>query len=139
MERNQKHSHKREAILACLCATDTHPTADGIFETLSRQEQEISRATVYRNLAKFRADGQIVTVANVDGFERFDANTAPHPHFICRRCHAVQDVCTPSLSPALCTDAAAALDAEIDSAWITFYGLCANCRYQRGEKDFSPR
>lgn len=128
MEQNQKHSRKRDAILTCLRATDTHPTADAVFESLSRSEQEISRATVYRNLAHFRANGQVVTVANVDGFERFDANTTPHPHFICRRCHAVMDVRTPSLPQSLCADAAEDLNAEIDSAWITFYGLCSKCR-----------
>lgn len=130
MEHNQKHSRKRDAILECLRETDTHPTADTVFECLSRSEQEISRATVYRNLARFRAEGQVVTVANVDGFERFDATTTPHPHFICRRCRAVLDVPIAPIAPSLCTDAAKILDAEIDSAWITFYGLCSECRNQ---------
>ena len=133
MDQNQKHSRKRDAIMSFLCATDSHPTADAVFLYLRQRKQEISRATVYRNLARFRADGQIVTVANVDGFERFDANTTPHPHFICRCCHAVIDVCSPPISPTLCTDAAETLNAEIDSAWITFYGLCSECRERKAK------
>ena len=121
----QRHSVKRAEILDCLRKTKAHPSAAQISEQL--RGSGISRATVYRNLAQLRARGEIVSVGVVDGFERFDACTEPHAHFICRRCGAVLDVDDAPLPPSICEQAAAQLGAEVDSAWLTFYGICGDC------------
>ena len=53
---------------------------------------DISLGTVYRNLALFKQQGLIQSVATVNGPERFDANIEPHVHFICTDCDAVIDL-----------------------------------------------
>ncbi len=40
----------------------------------------------------FKQDGEIVSVGNGRGLERFDGNTAPHAHFVCTACSGVYDV-----------------------------------------------
>ena len=125
MNSSQRHSVKRDEILACLRKTKAHPSAAQISEQL--RSRGISRATVYRNLAQLRARGEIVSVGVVDGFERFDACTKPHAHFVCRCCGAVLDVDDVSLPPSVCEQAAAQLGAAVDSAWLTFYGICGDC------------
>ena len=124
----QRHSAKRDEILACLRATKAHPSAAWISEQL--RSSGISRATVYRNLAQLRAKGEIVSVGVVDGFERFDACTEPHAHFICSRCGAVIDVADVSLPQSVCDEAARQLGAEVESAWLTLYGICGDCADQ---------
>ena len=125
MSITQRHSVKRDEILACLRATKAHPSAAWISDQL--RKRGISRATVYRNLAQLRARGEIVSVGVVDGFERFDACTTPHAHFICRRCGAVIDVEDMPLPDSICQQAAGQLGARVDSAWLTCYGTCGDC------------
>lgn len=119
----RKHSRKREAIFECVCATKTHPTADWVYAQLKPSIPDLSLGTVYRNLAMFRQEGKLVSVGTVNGMERFDANTRPHPHFICTHCNAVIDVDLPTPD---------ALIAEVDCGSVsrcelTFLGICNSC------------
>ena len=86
----RKHSHKRDAILECLRCTTSHPTAEWVYTQLKPTIPGLSLATVYRNLAMFKAEGTIDSVGVYDGLERFDFRTDPHAHFICRVCGAVK-------------------------------------------------
>ena len=78
-----KQFRKRNAILACLRGTTCHPSAEKLYQMLQQEHPDISLATVYRNLALFKSQGLIASVATVDGVERFDGNIEPHVHFIC--------------------------------------------------------
>ena len=125
MERSTKQFRKRNAILEVLRGTDTHPSAVMVHVMLRSEHPDISLATVYRNLAWFKNQGMIQSVATVRGIERFDANTDPHVHFICSGCDAVMDLHQIEVPLALgeqCTDC------RIDSCQLTFTGLCGNCQ-----------
>ena len=92
METRTKHFRKRDAILTCLRSTETHPSAEWIYENVRQEIPDISLATVYRNLALFKEQGMISSLGTVKGIERFDANTAPHVHYICTSCGDVVDL-----------------------------------------------
>ena len=87
-----RHSPKREAILECLRSTICHPSAEWVYAQLKPRIPDLSLATVYRNLARFRAEGAVQVIGCVDGEDRYDGNTALHGHFICRTCGAVIDL-----------------------------------------------
>ena len=42
----QKKSRKRDAILACVCSTDTHPTAEWVYTQLKPDIPDLSLGTV---------------------------------------------------------------------------------------------
>ncbi|MBQ7330426.1 MAG: transcriptional repressor [Oscillospiraceae bacterium] len=128
MALQNKHFQKRDAILKCLCSTDTHPSADWIYEQLRQQDANISLATVYRNLALFKKQGLIQSIATVNGVERFDGNTAPHVHFICTGCDAVQDLSNIQVPQELCSTAGKTAGARIEGCQLSFTGLCGNCQ-----------
>ena len=130
METKQKHFQKRDAILTCLRSTDSHPSAEWIYQQLCKEDADISLATVYRNLALFKRQGLIQSIATVDGTERFDGNTAPHVHFICTACGAVADLHNIEVPQPLCSTAGQAAGARIDGCQLTFTGLCGNCQKQ---------
>ena len=73
-----RHSPKREAILECLRSTTCHPSAEWVYAQLKPRIPDLSLATVYRNLARFRAEGTVQVIGCVDGEERYDGNTALH-------------------------------------------------------------
>ncbi len=125
MEKTTKQFKKRNAILACLKNTDTHPSAEMVHDMLHEEHPDISLATIYRNLARFKAEGTIVSVATVRGIERFDANTNPHVHFICTNCDAVIDlhqIPMPRYNREECGGC------HIETCQLTFTGLCGKCQ-----------
>ena len=130
METEQKHFQKREAILSCLRSTDSHPSAEWIYDQLRQSDADISLATVYRNLALFKRQGLIQSVATVQGTERFDGETAPHVHFICTGCGAVADLTNIEIPQSLCATAGDCAGARIDGCQLTFTGLCGTCQKQ---------
>ena len=118
---------KRSAILASLRQSTQHPSAEALFEYLRQEHKDISRATVYRNLAMFREQGQIISLGTVDGIERFDGNTTPHDHFVCTRCNCVQDLPRVPMVPEAVVGAADTLGCHIDGYRLMFTGICRNC------------
>ena len=126
MERRQNYSRKREAILKIVQGTKVHPSAEWVYHELKPSYPDLSLGTVYRNLAMFVADGNVVSVGTVAGQERYDADTTPHAHFVCTCCGCVTDVCSPNL---------AGMDAEVESEVggvvtsrsLSFFGKCAAC------------
>lgn len=120
-----KQFKKRNAIYECLCATDTHPSAEMVHGMLQAEHPDISLATVYRNLAKFKAEGRIMSVATVKGVERFDANTDSHVHFICDRCDAVIDLHQIPVPHFKAEDCGGC---RVDGCALTLTGLCGECQ-----------
>ena len=128
MEATTKQFKKRNAILTCLQGTTAHPSAEMVHEMLRQEHPDISLATVYRNLARFKSQGLIQSVATVSGIERFDANTEPHVHFICTGCDAVIDLHQVQVPLSLGQEAEKSGNCRVNSCQLTFTGLCGSCK-----------
>ena len=122
-----KQFRKRNAILACLQGATTHPSAEMVYEMLQKEHPDISLATVYRNLARFKSQGLVCSVATVRGVERFDAMTHPHVHFICSSCDAVIDLPQMEIPESLSAEAEASSGCRVQNCRLTFTGLCGKC------------
>ena len=128
MEAAAKQFKKRNAILACLQRTHCHPSAEMVYEMLKPEHPDISLATVYRNLARFKSQGLVSSVATVHGVERFDAITAPHVHFICCSCDAVMDLPQMEIPQSLSMEAEETSGCSVQNCRLTFTGLCERCK-----------
>lgn len=126
MEQSTRRSRKREAILAAIRATDVHPSAEWVYQTVKPQYPDLSLGTVYRNLSRFKAEGLVASVGTVNGQERFDGVTGPHAHFICKRCGAVQDLSRFPMDESL-DRTAEQYGVKVDQHELTFRGTCATC------------
>ena len=122
-----KQFRKRNAILACLQGTTSHPSAEMVYEMLQKEHPDISLATVYRNLARFKSQGLVTSVATVRGVERFEAMTHPHVHFICSSCDAVIDLPQMEIPESLSAEAEASSGCRVQNCRLTFTGLCGKC------------
>ena len=127
MEHSTKQFKKRNAILSCLRQTDTHPSAEMIHGMLQSEHPDISLATVYRNLSRFKSQGVIQSLGTINGIERFDANTAPHVHFVCNCCSAVMDLHQMKTPQQLCSEAAQHTGGQVDVCQLMFFGTCREC------------
>ena len=127
MESRTKQFRKRNAILSCLRGTTTHPSAEMVHNMLQAEHPDISLATVYRNLSRFKEQGTIQSLGMIHGIERFDANTAPHVHFVCNCCSAVMDLHQMDAPQRLCGEAAKHIGGQVDSCQLMFFGTCREC------------
>lgn len=122
-----KQFRKRNAILACLREATSHPSAEMVYEMLQKEHPDISLATVYRNLARFKSQGLVSSVATVRGVERFDAMTHPHAHFICTGCGMIVDLPQMEIPQRLSQEAEAVSGCRVQDCRLTFTGLCGKC------------
>jgi len=127
METTCKQFRKRNAILECLRQTHEHPSAETVYESLRAVHPDISLATVYRNLSLFKRQGIIASLGTVDGVERFDANTAPHVHFICSQCGKVQDLPDMEVPQDLSEAASRYSGGHAEICQLSFVGQCGEC------------
>ena len=127
MEQSTKHFRKRDAILHCVRSTTSHPSADWVYAQLKPELPDISLATVYRNLARFKQQGTIASVGTVRGVERFDGNTDTHVHFICEECDAVSDLHEIHIPDSLNQEVTDCSGNQMHSCQITISGLCSGC------------
>ncbi len=131
MERTAKHFRKRDAILSCLRQSHGHPSAEGLYAALQKENPDISLATVYRNLALFKSQGLIRSVGSVNGVERFDGDIREHAHFVCSRCGDVADLMDLELPRTLCASVEAG-GVRVDSCSLCFTGICRRCLEEEG-------
>ena len=122
-----KFSRKGSSIYEALCATDRHPSAETLYRQLRETFPNLSRTTVYTNLNRLREQGSVICVGVVDGCERYDANTTPHPHFFCDRCGAVLDFHGLEGLQELIRGAERDSACRIQGYDLRFHGLCAAC------------
>ncbi len=134
MERTAKHFRKRDAILTCLRQTTVHPSADWVYAQLKPEIPDLSLGTVYRNLSRFKEQGEIVSLGTVKGVERFDGNTAPHVHFICSDCGSVLDLDGVAVPAELQSAVALATGGKVNGCQLTFTGLCMDCQKSNKEE-----
>ena len=126
--RKTRRSESREKILTFLRGTQEHPSAHMIYSALYSDNPTLSPATVYNNLKLFEEQGLVIRVANVNGVERYDANTSDHVHFVCEKCGAVIDMMDADIQGA--KKACQVGQAKIKSIQIVLHGTCESCSGQ---------
>jgi Fur family transcriptional regulator, peroxide stress response regulator len=83
--------------------------------------------TVYRNLNVLMDQGRVKKIDFGSTFDRFEANTKPHYHFVCDRCGAIIDLEVP-VDPTIEDRVAEATPYTVTRHRIEFYGVCDRCR-----------
>ena len=116
---------QRQLILEAVRATNSHPTADELFQMIRRKLPTISLATVYRNLNFLSEIGEIRKLSMPGMPDRFDWRMDPHDHMVCDTCGQVVDFVLPH---DLGQEIASACGAQVDGYTLVAHGTCAHCR-----------
>lgn len=131
MDRKRNFSRQRQVIFEAITQTKEHPTAEQVYEMAREKCPTLGLATVYRNIAKLKEDGHIISVGVVDGHDRLDGTVSPHPHFVCRECNAVIDVDISAVGDTMCHDVKKRYGVIPEHYDITFWGHCADCQNKK--------
>jgi Fur family peroxide stress response transcriptional regulator len=129
----RKKSKQRERILELIQASEDHPTAQAIYETLKKEIQSLSMGTVYRNIRILMEQGLITGRDFGDGVEHLDPITHIHYHFICTGCKSVSDFTMP-YQESITRKAQKISKNTITSHTIQFYGICIKCKIRKKEE-----
>ena len=128
-----KFSKQRDLILRILRSTNSHPTADWIYEQARKEMPNISLGTVYRNLNVLRDEGKIRELCFNNGVSRWDGDIRDHYHVRCIECGRVEDV--PHIFPRVSAEEIEKLTGyEIYSHRLEFLGMCPQCQKKAKEK-----
>ena len=131
LQQLRKNSKKRDAILESIRSTKEHPSAEWVYSQLKPLYPDLSLGTVYRNLAIFREQGDVISVGCFGGQERFDGNVEPHPHFVCEQCNKVIDLDLAFSGLEYFPDVERSVGGTVSGVYVFFTGLCDECLKNR--------
>lgn len=129
-EKTYRNSRQRQRLLSLLQSTDSHPTADWLFEKMKPEFPSLSLGTVYRNLGILEEQGRLIRISGGSSFDRYDGNVDPHAHFICNRCHRVYDIDI-EWDHELLERLQRHMDHEAQSYILHCWGECAQCKKEK--------
>jgi Fur family ferric uptake transcriptional regulator len=127
-----KRSGKRDLIVNVFLHQEGHLTADDLYDLIKREDQKISRATVYRTLQWMEEAGIARKVDFGEGRFRFE-HSYRHPrhfHLICKTCNRSFEFLSSDIE-ALLEEVAAARNFTARQSILQIHGTCEACRTGR--------
>jgi len=127
-----KRSSKRDLIVNVFLRQEGHLSADDLVDLIGREDQKISRATVYRTLQWMVDAGIARKVDFGEGRFRFE-HSYRHPrhfHLICKTCNTSSEFLSSDIE-ALLEEVAAARNFAARQSVLQIYGTCEACRTGR--------
>lgn len=127
-----KRSSKREQIVNVFLRQEGHLSADDLVDLIRREDQRISRATVYRTLQWMVDAGIARKVDFGEGRFRFEHSYRQprHFHLICKTCHRSFEFLSSDIE-ALIEEVATARSFTASQSVVQIYGTCEECRTGR--------
>jgi len=124
-----KRSGKRDFIVNVFLRQEGHLTADNLVDLIRREDQRISRATIYRTLQWMVDAGIARKVDFGEGRFRFE-HSYRHPrhfHLICKTCNRSFEFLSSDIE-ALIEEVAAARNFTPRQSVLQIHGTCEACR-----------
>lgn len=125
-QRRIKLTPQRYLICSLLEGAKDHPTAEALHEEARKVMPTMSLKTVYATLHELAALGAIRPLNLGSGGMRFDPNSSPHAHLVCRKCGAISDV--PLDNPSFQIPQNLEQGFAIEGYEVILRGLCPSCR-----------
>lgn len=130
----QRNTHQKQKVLDVLKALrGDHPTAETVFEYVSKEIPSISRATVYRILRQFAHDGTITQMHIPESADRYDDLMSQHYHLLCNSCRDVIDLMDIDFKKIKLPQGDLG-GCKITGIEFTFLGVCSRCAKKKKTK-----
>ena len=122
-ERNTK---QKQIILEVLKNDKTHPTIKEIYNKVNKIDSNIGQATIYRNINKLVADGEILKIKIDNNLDRYDGNISNHLHFLCNKCLKIYDIF--ETNDSFINSIENKYNLKINNSEIYLEGICSSCK-----------
>ena len=124
---NYRLTPQRVELVRLIAASEGHPSATQLYETIKTRFPTMSQATVYKTLTLLKEMNQVFEIDLRDD-SHYDGNRPdPHTHLVCIRCKKIVD-------GEFDIDQESIEKIEETSGYkiiwpqIVFFGLCAECK-----------
>jgi len=125
-ENGYKVTPQRLAICEEVLSSREHPSAEMIFEKVSKKYPSLSLTTVYHTLDLLK-ELELVHELRFDNHSsRFDPNTSIHVNVICRRCGKIEDYNSDSIQKKW-RDLVSEIDVQSIGQRLDVYFVCEKC------------
>ena len=121
-----KLTHQRQEIFREVAKSGDHPDAETIFRGVRRRVPSVSLDTVYRTLWLLVDLRLVTTLGPPRDRMRFDANMAPHHHFVCVKCGMTTDFHSEEFNGLKIPNAVKTLG-RVETAQVEVKGICLKC------------
>jgi len=131
-----KRSSKRDLIVNVFLKQEGHLSADDLVVLIKREDERISRATVYRTLQWMEEAGIARKVDFGEGRFRFE-HSYRHPrhfHLICKTCKRSYEFLSSDIE-SLVEEVAAARAFTANQSVVQIYGTCESCSTGRAPEE----
>jgi Fur family ferric uptake transcriptional regulator len=131
-----KRSSKRDLIVNVFLKQEGHLSADDLVVLIKREDERISRATVYRTLQWMEEAGIARKVDFGEGRFRFE-HSYRHPrhfHLICKTCNRSYEFLSSDIE-SLVEEVAAARGFTARQSVVQIYGTCESCSTGRAPEE----
>jgi Fur family peroxide stress response transcriptional regulator len=127
-----RNTRQRQVVLDILRSTDTHPTADWVYERARQVIPNISLGTVYRLLNRLHEEGMVAQLDAGSRKARFDGNPGNHQHIVCDICGRIVDV--PDVIDAQAAQRIEQLTGfRVSTHRVDWFGVCPECQVRSGK------
>ena len=123
----QERQKKQKQIIYDALKTLDHPTATEVYGYVHEIVPTVSRATVFRVLGGFAANGRALELRAAGNEVRYDYNVMPHYHAHCDKCGRVADVVATGI-PVGGLSVTAENGFAVNGYSVEFYGTCKTCQ-----------
>ena len=135
LKKETRNTKQKKMIMDCLRSNgSSHLTAEEIYNLIRENDQQISIATVYRNLKLLEEQNLVkknfVSEETSSFYELCDSSEPhAHHHLVCQQCGAIIDF-EEDLLEALEKMIELTKGFKIKDHRVVFYGLCSDCQAQ---------
>lgn len=125
-QRDLRLTPQRLEIFKELARSVDHPSAEQMYQRLSKKMPTLSLDTIYRTLATFVQHGLVNRVETVESQARFEVVQKPHHHLICEKCKKIVDFHWESIEQIELPEEVTGWG-KIDKKNVVVYGICNSC------------
>jgi Fur family peroxide stress response transcriptional regulator len=127
-ERGCRLTSHRLALIRLIAASEGHPNALKLFESLRLQFPTVSLATIYKTLILLKEEGEVLEI-DLRSDSHYDGNKPyPHPHLFCNRCNKIFDSDEVLPMQKINREVEEKYRFQILRYQLIFYGLCQDCQ-----------
>ena len=126
----QERQTKQKQIIYDALKTLDHPTATEVYGYVHEVFPTVSRATVFRVLGGFAANGRALELRAAGNEVRYDYNVDPHYHVHCMECGRVADAQATGM-PLGGLKITTEEEFEVTGYSVEFFGKCKQSAQQK--------
>jgi Fur family peroxide stress response transcriptional regulator len=122
-----KATPQRIAICKTVLSSNSHPSAEHVFDKIKTEHPTISIATIYKTLSLLSEIGLVDELRFNENHTRYDPKTTLHINIVCSECMEIHDYESNSLKT-YWEEIISDIDGEILGQRLDVYRLCENCK-----------